>query len=130
MRSFKPGAVSIDRLAQRRIKAATRRRPRVAPHPAQRAHHAARASRARRFTARRLTGAGSAGAASAASSGLDRLAHGGDGRVRDRRERHRSPLSELTTRPCLAHARIQSESVNGSVANGTPRAGAPGLVPT
>jgi hypothetical protein len=43
----------------RKIKAATRRhprRPRVAPHPAQRAHHAARASRARRFTASWLTG--------------------------------------------------------------------------
>jgi len=33
-----------------------RRRPRVAPHPAQRAHHTAGASRARRFTASWLTG--------------------------------------------------------------------------
>jgi hypothetical protein len=43
----------------RKITAATprrRRRPRVAPHTAQRAHHAARDSRARRFTAKRLTG--------------------------------------------------------------------------
>ena len=43
----------------RKIKAATprrRRRPRVAPHTAQRAHHAARNSRARRFTASGLTG--------------------------------------------------------------------------
>ena len=48
----------------RKIKAATprrRRRPRVAPHPAQRAHHAAGASRARKFTASWLTGAMSAG---------------------------------------------------------------------